>query len=81
MRYNVVVPSTADGSLSVTIGRWLKKIGDPVKRGDDLVEGSTEKITLYVTSPADGTLAEIQAETGKRVNVGDVVGVVEGEAG
>jgi len=81
MRYEVTVPPTADGALAVTIGRWLKQVGDPVRRGDDLAEGTTEKITLYITAPADGTLAEILMETGSRANVGDVVGVVEGAEG
>jgi len=79
MRYEVKVPATADGSLSVKIGNWLRKIGDDVKTGQDLCEAATEKITLYVTSPADGKLVEILAQTGEKVGVGSVVAIVEGE--
>lgn len=78
MLYKLVVPSTADGALSVTVLKWLKKIGDPVVKGEDLIEAKTEKITLYVTSPANGTLAEIRLEAGARARVGDELGTVEG---
>jgi 2-oxoglutarate dehydrogenase E2 component (dihydrolipoamide succinyltransferase) len=78
MRYEMVVPPTADGAPSVTIAKWHKAIGDAVKKGEDVVEAITEKITLYVVAPADGTLAEVSLAEGAQANVGDVVGYVEG---
>jgi 2-oxoglutarate dehydrogenase E2 component (dihydrolipoamide succinyltransferase) len=78
MRYEVKIPSTADGSLSVRMGKWLKKEGDAVNTGQDLAEASTEKITLYITSPADGVLAEIHVKSGVLAQVGTVVAIVEG---
>lgn len=79
MRYEVKVPATADGSLSVKIGNWLKQVGDEVKIGQDLCEAASEKITLYVTSPANGKLIEILSQTGEKVRVGSVIAFVEGE--
>lgn len=81
MHYEVKVPSTADGSLTVKLGAWLKKEGDAVQIGQDLAEAATEKITLYITSPADGVLAQILVQTGDKVQVGTVVAIVEGDAG
>jgi len=78
VRYNIVIPPTADGALQVTVVSWIKKIGDQVLKGHDLAEATTEKITLYVTSPADGTLSEIIIEPGTKVKVGTVIGVLEG---
>lgn len=78
MRYDIVVPSTADGSLEVTIASWIKDVGSQVTQGADLVEATTEKITLYVTAPADGTLVEVLAPVGAKVRVGQVIGVMEG---
>ena len=78
MRYNIVIPPTADGALEVTIVSWIKKAGDQVSKGQDLAEATTEKITLYVTAPADGTLSEIIVEPGTKVKVGTVIGVLEG---
>ena len=78
MRYDIVIPPTADGALEVTVVAWLKKAGDLVSKGQDLAEATTEKITLYVTAPADGTLSEIFIEPGVKVKVGTVIGVLEG---
>ncbi len=78
MRYPLTIPRTADGALAVTILRWLNAVGDDVRKGEDLVEAKTEKITLYVPVPADGKLVEILAPAGQKVNVGEVIGYVEG---
>ncbi len=78
MRYDIEIPSTADGALEVTIVSWIKEVGDQVSKGQDLAEATTEKITLYVTAPADGILTEIIVAVGSKVKVGAVIGVLEG---
>jgi len=78
LRYDITIPPTADGAREVTVVSWIRKIGDPVKKGQDLAEATTEKITLYVTAPADGTLSEILTEPGTKVKVGTVIGALEG---
>jgi 2-oxoglutarate dehydrogenase E2 component (dihydrolipoamide succinyltransferase) len=78
MRYELAVPSTADGALAGTIATWIKDVGSPVVSGEDLVEATTEKITLYVVAPANGTLTEIIVPVGSMVDVGTVIGIVEG---
>jgi pyruvate/2-oxoglutarate dehydrogenase complex dihydrolipoamide acyltransferase (E2) component len=77
MRHDIVVPRTADGAREVTIVAWLGEAGGSVAEGQDLAEATTEKITLYVTAPADGTLVEITAPVGSKARVGDVIGVME----
>ena len=79
MRYDIVIPPTADGALEVTVVSWIKNTGDKVSKGQDLAEATTEKITLYVTAPADGTLSEIIVEAGQKVKVGTKIGVLEGD--
>lgn len=78
MRYDIVIPPTADGALEVTVVSWIKDAGDQVTKGQDLAEATTEKITLYVTAPADGTVSEIIVAAGAKVKVGTVIGVLEG---
>jgi pyruvate/2-oxoglutarate dehydrogenase complex dihydrolipoamide acyltransferase (E2) component len=78
LRYDIEIPPTADGSLDVTIVKWLKEVGDHVSKGQELTEATTEKITLYVTSPAEGTLSEIVVQAGSKVKVGTVIGALEG---
>lgn len=76
MDYEIVVPSTADGALQVTIVSWIVKPGDTVKMGQDLAEATTEKITLYITAPADGVMKSITVAEGETASVGDVVGIM-----
>ena len=78
MHYDIVIPPTADGALRVTLVSWIKKVGDLVSKGEDLAEATTEKITLYITAPADGTLSEITVQAGSSVEVGSVIGVLQG---
>lgn len=77
MRYDIVIPPTADGALEVTVASWIKEVGNQVSKGEDLAEATTEKITLYITSPAEGTLSDIVVSAGSKVRVGTVIGVVE----
>jgi pyruvate/2-oxoglutarate dehydrogenase complex dihydrolipoamide acyltransferase (E2) component len=79
MRYEVTVPPTADGSLAVTMGNWLVEVGGRVRLGQDMAEAATEKITLYISAPTDGTLVEILAPKGKVLRIGDLVAIVEGD--
>jgi 2-oxoglutarate dehydrogenase E2 component (dihydrolipoamide succinyltransferase) len=78
MQYPLIVPRTSDGALKVTVLKWYKSVGDDVRKGDDLVETKTEKITVYITVPEDGKLTEILKAAGEFVDVGEVVGYVEG---
>ncbi len=77
MRFDILIPRTSDGALEVTLVSWIKEVGAPVSKGEDLAMATTSKITLYVTSPADGTLTEIIVSPGSKVRVGTVVGIVE----
>jgi 2-oxoglutarate dehydrogenase E2 component (dihydrolipoamide succinyltransferase) len=69
--------SIAEGTLS----KWLKKVGDPVKRDEPLFEISTDKVDAEIPAPAAGVLAEIKVQQGQTVPVQTVVGVLETEAG
>jgi len=69
--------SIAEGTLS----KWLKKVGEPVKRDEPLFEISTDKVDAEIPAPAAGVLAEIKVQQGQTVPVQTVVGVLETEAG
>ncbi len=79
MTYDLVVPPTADGALEVVIRRWLSEVGQPVKKGADLVEATTQKIALYVSSPVDGVLVDIVVPVGGSAHIGDVLGHVQAD--
>jgi 2-oxoglutarate dehydrogenase E2 component (dihydrolipoamide succinyltransferase) len=63
-----------------TITKWLKKLGDTVKRDEPIFEISTDKVDAEIPSPVAGTLLEIKVQEGATVAINTVVGVI-GEAG
>jgi len=68
------VPKTGGlPTTKVNVVRWLKQEGDPVKRGDAVVELETEKVNYELDSPADGVLLKILTREGAEVPVGDPV--------
>jgi pyruvate dehydrogenase E2 component (dihydrolipoamide acetyltransferase) len=78
-----LLPKLSATMETAVIGKWFKKAGDVVKSGEALVELETDKATLEVESPVDGTLAEIVAETGAELEIGAVLARIEakGESG
>jgi pyruvate dehydrogenase E2 component (dihydrolipoamide acetyltransferase) len=55
---------------------WHRAVGDAVRKGDELVDIETSKITNVLESPADGTLLRIVADTGTVTPCGDPVAVI-----
>src|SRR5262249_12017877 len=49
------------------------KVGDAVKRGQNLMEVLTDKATMEVPSPFAGTVTALRAEPGQQLKVGQVV--------
>lgn len=58
-----------------TIVRWLKAVGDPVKKNDPLYELDTDKVTQEVESDLDGVLLQIVVAEGE-VEVGSTIAVI-----
>lgn len=77
---DITVPALGESVSEATIARWLKQVGDRVNQDEPLVELETDKVTLEVNATASGQLAEIKAQEGDTVSVGDAIGVI-GEAG
>ncbi|MFC0633915.1 2-oxoglutarate dehydrogenase complex dihydrolipoyllysine-residue succinyltransferase [Brevundimonas balnearis] len=76
----IAVPTMGESVAEGTIGKWLKKAGDPVKKDEVLVEIETDKVAVEVASPADGVLTEIKADSGATVTPGQEIGRVSGSA-
>jgi 2-oxoglutarate dehydrogenase E2 component (dihydrolipoamide succinyltransferase) len=73
---DVLLPvDQAEGTRSQVL-RWLKAVGEPVKRHEPLVEIETDKVTVEVPAPADGILQEIAATEGTDVEPGALLGRV-----
>jgi pyruvate dehydrogenase E2 component (dihydrolipoamide acetyltransferase)/2-oxoisovalerate dehydrogenase E2 component (dihydrolipoyl transacylase) len=67
------VPELGEGVYEAELVSWLVKPGERVKRGQTLMEVLTDKATMEVPSPFEGTITELRAEPGQPVKVGDVV--------
>lgn len=70
---DIAVPKAGLTMASATIGMWLVKEGDRVRKGQTVLELTTEKITVEVEAPADGTIERIMNQEGEEVPVGAVV--------
>src|SRR6266478_4506700 len=80
-RVDVLMPQMGESIAEGTLSKWLKKVGDPVKRDEPLFEISTDKVDAEIPAPSAGVLAEIKVQEGQTVPVQTVVGVMETEAG
>lgn len=58
------------------VGKWLKKEGDNLKKGDAIVEIMTDKINNVVESPVDGVLLKIIAAPDTTLLIGEVMGII-----
>ncbi len=58
------------------IVRWLKKEGEPVAKGEELLEVETEKVNVALESPGSGVLRKKFYDVGETVPVGALVGVI-----
>ena len=67
---DVVMPRLSDSMEEGTILQWLKKVGDEVAVGDELVEIETDKANMAYESDVAGTLTEILAEEGETLPIG-----------
>jgi len=69
MSIEVRVPALGESVSEATIATWFKKPGDAVAVDDMLCELETDKVTVEVPSPVDGTLGDIIAAEGATVAV------------
>lgn len=79
-RTEVVMPQMGESIFEGTITKWLKKVGDPVRRDEPLFEISTDKVDAEIPSPAFGVLTEIKFAEGATVEINTVVAVIGGES-
>ena len=75
------MPQMGESIAEGTVSRWLKKVGDEVKRDEPIFEISTDKVDAEIPSPSAGILAEIIVGEGKTVTVQTVVARIETEKG
>ena len=80
MAVEVFMPKAGMDMKEGKIINWLVEVGDEVKEGDGILEIETDKVTMEVEAPADGTLLCKYFEDGATVPVVTVIGYI-GEKG
>jgi pyruvate dehydrogenase E2 component (dihydrolipoamide acetyltransferase) len=73
---NVTMPKMGMTMKVGKVSKWYKNEGDSVKKGEDLFEVETEKITNKIESPGSGLLFQIVVPAGETVPVGTILGVI-----
>ena len=80
MLIEVRVPVLAESVAEATLMDWHKQPGDPVRFGDALIDVETDKVTLEVVAPEDGTLVSILKNGGEDVGSNELIAQIDTEA-
>src|SRR5512140_408701 len=70
MAETINMPKLGFDMAEGTLIRWLKKLDDPVKKGEVLAEIETDKATVEVESPAGGVVRKLLVDEGAVVPIG-----------
>jgi 2-oxoglutarate dehydrogenase complex dihydrolipoamide succinyltransferase (E2) component len=76
MAISIVVPQLGESVAEGTVSKWLKQVGERVRKEEPLVEIQTDKINVEIPSPAEGVLQSITVTEGTTVPVGTEIGVL-----
>lgn len=76
MPAKIVVPQLGESVVEGTIGKWMKKVGDPIAKDEPVVEIITDKINIELPAPMAGTLGQILIPEGTVAQVGEELGVI-----
>src|SRR5215510_16164894 len=73
MAVSIVMPALEMAQETGKLVSWLKQEGEPVRKGEMLLEVETDKAVVQVEAVADGILAGITAKPGDVVQVGHTI--------
>jgi len=79
VKLEIKIPSVGESVTQGIISSWLKKDGESVEEGSDLLELETDKATVTVPAPATGVVS-ITVAAGTEVAIGQVIGFIDTEA-
>jgi 2-oxoglutarate dehydrogenase E2 component (dihydrolipoamide succinyltransferase) len=68
--------ATPESATKTSVGRWFKRVGDPVSVDEPLLEIETDGTTVEVTAPATGVLSGIHLTDGQTVGPGVLLGTI-----
>ena len=80
MSEKIIVPTLGESVTEATVSKWLKNQGDKVSADEPIVELETDKVNVEVPAPSNGVLESISVKEGETVNVGALLGMINGSA-
>ena len=78
MSDKIIVPTLGESVTEATVSKWLKNQGEAVSVDEPVVELETDKVNVEVPAPSNGILENISVKEGETVNVGALLGVING---
>jgi pyruvate/2-oxoglutarate dehydrogenase complex dihydrolipoamide acyltransferase (E2) component len=77
MDVNMKMPDLATNEgAELGVARWIVEVGQPVKRGQALLEVETDKAVQEVECIANGVLKTIHVSAGEKVSVGTIIATI-----
>ncbi len=80
MAVKVIMPQAGQDLETGVVKQWHKAVGDPVTKGEPIVQIETEKVNLDVEAPASGVLLAILVEEETETAIFSTIGII-GEPG
>jgi pyruvate dehydrogenase E2 component (dihydrolipoamide acetyltransferase) len=75
-KIDIVIPDLGDFE-NIEVIELLVSAGDTVEREDGLITVETDKASMDIPSPEDGSIATLTVSVGQRISTGDVIGTLE----
>ena len=80
MLVEVKVPQLSESVAEATLVSWHRKVGDLVKRDENLVDIETDKVVLETPAPDSGVLVKIMKGDGGTVVGKEIIATIDTEA-
>jgi len=80
MSIKVIIPQIGQSIAEATIVKWFKKPGEPIEKGESLVEIGTDKINTEIPAPESGVVQTLLAQEGETVPVQSEIAIIECDA-
>ena len=80
MLVEIKVPQLSDSVTEATLLNWHKKVGEFVKRDENLIDIETDKVVFELPAQASGVLKRVVKADGATVASDEVIGMIDTDA-
>lgn len=72
----IIIPNQGLTITEIVVTKWHKKIGDPLQKGEVILDFESDKAVIELAAPVAGILSKILVEEGETIAIGGIVGVI-----